>query len=270
MSNHTTAFSFGAFTWFVGEVVDINDPLKAGRVKVKIFGYHTETGNVDKKNLPWAMVMSGTNSASTSSIGSLPHALIVGSHILGFYTDGESAQSPMVLGSFPGMSNGKTDVSPLAKGNNTVKVDKTGPEPSSTYAAEYPHNKVTQTTSGHIIEIDDSPSAERIHIRHKSGTYYVINPDGTCVRKCVSGLYEVVIGDGQLYFGGNVIEEIKGNYDCTVSGNYTLKAGGSVNLQSGNNTNIKSGANFNMQASASANLKAGGIMKCTAAIIRLN
>ena len=39
-------------------------------------------------------------------------------------------------------------------------------EPTTPYAAEYPHNHVYESESGHIREIDDTPNAERIHERH--------------------------------------------------------------------------------------------------------
>ena len=39
-------------------------------------------------------------------------------------------------------------------------------------------NKVHKTESGHIIEFDDTADAERINIKHKSGTTVLIDKDG--------------------------------------------------------------------------------------------
>ena len=46
---------------------------------------------------------------------------------------------------------------------------------------EYPYNHVRETESGHIQEFDDTPFAERIYEKHKSGTFYEIDADGNKV-----------------------------------------------------------------------------------------
>ena len=97
-------FGFGEFVWFVGVVEDVNDPIKGGRVRVRIFGYHSEDIPLD--DLPWALVASPTTSSSTGGIGTTPHALIVGTHVIGFFTDGHSAQLPMIMLTYPGVTGG--------------------------------------------------------------------------------------------------------------------------------------------------------------------
>ena len=43
--------------WFVGLVIDVNDPLKLDRVKVRIHGIHSEsTVDIPDNDLPWAQV----------------------------------------------------------------------------------------------------------------------------------------------------------------------------------------------------------------------
>ena len=56
-------------------------------------------------------------------------------------------------------------------------------EPQTPYNAEYPHNHVYESEGGHIREMDDTPSHERIHERHASGSGYEIGPDGTKVTR---------------------------------------------------------------------------------------
>jgi hypothetical protein len=93
------------FTWFMGIVEDRNDPLRVGRVRVRCFGWHTPNKiELPKESLPWAQVMVPTSSASTSGIGSSPTGLVEGSWVVGFFLDGNKAQSPMVMGSFHGVS----------------------------------------------------------------------------------------------------------------------------------------------------------------------
>ena len=43
--------------WFIGTVVDINDPMKLDRVKVRVYGIHTsDTVSIPTDDLPWASV----------------------------------------------------------------------------------------------------------------------------------------------------------------------------------------------------------------------
>ena len=88
------------------------------------------------------------------------------------------------------------------------------PQGAKVSVSQYPHNKVTETESGHIFEVDDTPDAGRIHQMHNSGTYEEIQPDGTRAVKIVSDDYEIIIG------GKNLL--IKGDFNITVEGDYNL------------------------------------------------
>ena len=91
------------FLWFYGVVEDRQDPYQIGRVKVRCFGHHT--GNkidLPTKDLPWAQVMLPVTSAGISGIGQTPMGLVEGSHVFGFFRDGEDRQEPVVMGSMPG------------------------------------------------------------------------------------------------------------------------------------------------------------------------
>ena len=45
----------------------------------------------------------------------------------------------------------------------------------------YPYNHVVETESGHIMEIDDSPGAERLYRQHRTGTFEEIHANGDMV-----------------------------------------------------------------------------------------
>ena len=108
--------------WFTGVVEDREDPLEMGRVRVRIFGLHTDdTTKIGIEDLPWANVMMPVNSASISGIGITPTGLVEGSWVVGFFADGENAQDPIIMGSLPGKS-----VQPL----NELKAFK---DPNSKY-----------------------------------------------------------------------------------------------------------------------------------------
>lgn len=91
------------FVWFLGVVEDRQDPYLIGRVRVRCFGHHTgDKVILPTKDLPWAQVMLPVTSAGISGVGQSPIGLVEGSHVFGFFRDGEARQEPVVMGSMPG------------------------------------------------------------------------------------------------------------------------------------------------------------------------
>lgn len=79
-------------TWFLGYCEQSYDPLGAGRIKVRAFGFHptVTSGEVSTEDLPWAFVSRpDTQHFATIEIGAL---------VLGFFLDGRDAQQPIVIG----------------------------------------------------------------------------------------------------------------------------------------------------------------------------
>ena len=92
------------FQWFVGVVEDRNDPKTLGRVRVRCLGYHTEDlVKLPTANLPWAHPMNPITSATVSGIGNTPLGVVEGTWVIGFFTDGPSAQQPVIIGTLPGV-----------------------------------------------------------------------------------------------------------------------------------------------------------------------
>lgn len=92
------------FVWWFGVVEDTDDPLKLGRVRVRIFGYHTEDKrSIGTDDLPWAHPLQDIGSASISGVGKSPTGLVSGSHVFGFFRDGQNAQQPVVMFSVGGI-----------------------------------------------------------------------------------------------------------------------------------------------------------------------
>jgi hypothetical protein len=261
MNRNSDAFKGGNFCWFTGVVEDINDPEKLGRVRVRAFGYHTES-LVDIKTdaLPWATVMGPTNSANISGIGTTTHGLVNGSWVVGFFRDGPSAQDPIIMGTvgstyeekpknktgfsdpsetypkFQQDTDGKdlestyVDTNLLARGTNTItrELDTVTEEPATKYAAVYPNNKVTQTTSGHIIEIDDTPGAERINVRHRSGTFVEIHPNGDVVQNN-GNRFQITTGNDNVHITGVCNLTIDQDCNTTILGDWNIDVTGNKN-----------------------------------------
>ena len=84
-----------------GIVEDIFDPKELGRVRVRIFGYHShDTVMIPTKALPWATVMQPTTSAANSGIGHTPR-ILNGSLVMVIFTDPDEMQFPVVVGTIP-------------------------------------------------------------------------------------------------------------------------------------------------------------------------
>ena len=242
------------FNWFLGIVEDVMDPLKLGRVKVRVIHDHDE--NVDTKELPWAQVLLPTTSGSSQGVGDTPN-LYVGTQVMGFYVDGREKQLPLIIGSIPIIPNMEEDrhsISWLARGKQTIGKPKTGPEPDSAYAAQYPYNRVIQTRSGHAIELDDTPDNERVHIYHKSGSYVEINKDGRIVIKASDDSYTIVGANKTVYVEGDTNIQVRGDLNAVAEGNIQiagkknmdLAVGGSLAINAQNGISIRSGSGIAM------------------------
>lgn len=224
------------FVWFIGTVEDREDPLMLGRVRVRALNYHSENKTlVATEELPWAVVQMPVTEASNNKIGRSPTGLTIGSTVVGFFLDGNDANYPVITGTIHGIPDNnvqKHDVTELARGVNSIKKEYDSYEPESAYASKYPYNKVLQTEGGHVIEIDDTPGQERIHIYHTSGTYSEINKDGRYVEKVVDKKVEIVLSDNTIH--------ILGNFDMKVDGNYTLNVDGDI-VMNGKTINLNRG-----------------------------
>lgn len=259
-------FGYDGFIWFFGVVEDLNDPEKVSRVRVRVLGHHTEDKVLIKtEDLPWAQVMMPNTSASISGIGTSPHALVKGSYVFGFFMDGEYAQQPVVLGTWHGIPQALADtqkgfndpdgVYPFevdvpdthanARGENVIDdvVDEAINNPVSAYKAEYPHNKVFATTSGHIFEIDDTPDAERIRIYHKSGTMEEIHPNGDKV-EIRSNSWQLTYGDDKARVSGNLELYIDGDAAIEVARNASVTVDKDADIRVGNNVSALVGGNM--------------------------
>lgn len=238
---------YEGFTWALGKVEDLEDPKKLGRVKVRVFSEHDDL-TVD--DLLWCHPLLPVTSAALTGVGQSPTGLLVGSYVMLFYMDGKEKQKPIILGSIPKIPDNNEemhDVSKLARGIGP-ESNQLGPEPKRAYEAKYPYNKVTQTQSGHIVELDDTPDHERINIEHKSGSYIEINSEGRKVNKIVGDSYEIIQGDETIYVKGKVDIQLLDNCDLSISNDLNVTAS-SITINSDvtieNDLTVNGNATFN-------------------------
>ncbi len=235
------------------------------------------------KHLPWAMPCYPVN--GLGSIDELCDFQVPkqGSILLVTFLD-KRYQKPVYLGSMPriplekpGWSKGFSDpdrvhpdtwhlgespiprlarnekinltIIPIKKSRIKTAVDCNGAtwdEPPTEYATEYTKSRVIQTEK-HIIEIDDTPGAERVHIWHGAETCDEYFPDGSKVKWINGNKYKITIKDDNLLVEGDKNSHVDGNLNIHVVGDVNLLADGDVTVDA---TNIT--ANATMAAKVTA------------------
>ena len=162
-------------------------------------------------------------------------------------------------------------------------TDETWDEPGSAYDAEYPYNRVIKTAK-HVIELDDTPGAERIMIHHKSGSFIQMDTRGTTTQKTKGDRYDVmdrkqhvvvgglstvtILGDSYVYVKGNKLEEIEGDLITQVHGNHHLSVGGQSTIDAGEQVQVRGGSDVKIEALTSTmSVKAGKEIQISSGIV---
>ena len=132
-------------------------------------------------------------------------------------------------------------------------------EPPIPYKGQYPYNKVTQTESGHIIEIDDTSGAERIHVYHKSGTYMEIDANGSVVRRTKGSSYEIIDKNGYISVSGDASLSVKGSVKIYVGNDADIEVEGDVNIKCNNDITMMAAGRVDISATEEINLHSANI-----------
>lgn len=247
--------------WWVGVVENRIDPLKLGRCQVRIFGHHTENKQELKtEDLPWAhpvlplnnpnpyapkegetvtgFFMDGEDAQFPIMMGVLSGIPVKkANETLGFNDPRTAAQlssAPIKPGEtatkYPRVIDEPT--TPRAARNESMdkaqfkqKMDKVisgSPEAPKKPKTVYPYNNVYESESGHLFEMDDTPKDERIHLFHRSGSYFEYSADGSVTEKVEAKKSETVRAGSTLYVGENLTVIVKGNANYQVDGDFTI------------------------------------------------
>jgi hypothetical protein len=234
--------------WFTGIVEDRQDPLNLGRVRVRILGRNgIDLNLLPTNNLPWAQVLlptnnpnpyppkegdqvfgmfiDGKNAQSPIILGIFPsipqNAAVPNQGFNDVRTTEQLSKAPVKPNesatNYPRNLDEPTS-SRLYRNESTdnsivsLKESRRIPEePSSGYAAIPPYNNVYESESGHAIEIDDTPGAERLHFYHRSGSYVEYEANGDRVERIQNDKFTVVIGNDTVYVEGDVNVKVNGN-----------------------------------------------------------
>ena len=155
--------------WYIGEVVDKDDPTNTGRIKVRAFGIHTddpfvstndkdEKDQVEDQDLPWAFVING----AYGKIHAVPE---VGEWVFGFFADGRDCQHPFVMGTLYGMNTNDMGAAPVPADDPNTDIPL--PIPPVPRDPQTPQNTEALITSAAELENDPEFQAKLAEMQEK-------------------------------------------------------------------------------------------------------
>lgn len=292
------------FVWFVGTVEDINDPLKLGRIRVRILGHHTPSKtDISVADLQWAFPLVPIHSAGMSGIGQTPFGLLNGSWVMGFFRDSQSCQEPVIVGAMFGDVDEEPDY-----GQGFSDPDKIYPR----YNKETGKGKYPVTTDINPLALLDmeqfspiawrkdtrikkiqiawpfssyeepetpwNPAYPKNHVRETESGHIEEFDDTPGIERIHrmhrSGTFEEILPDGTKItriLGDDytiVLHDnniaIQGNLNITVQGDATLITNGNVEQRVKGDYNIAVDGNYSITTKGDYNLKADGDIKTSA------
>jgi hypothetical protein len=186
---------------YAGQVANVLDPKKLGRVKALAEGAGFSTTPT-----PWAFPATGRFLGDFS----VPD---VGDNVWVEFENGDPNRpvyspgfwgEPQGQAETPGRARGEAGTYPKGTDSATTAKGATVNEPSDPFAAVYPKNRVIETSGGHLVELDDTPGAERLHVWAKGGSFFEFHADGKVVMKSAGARYVIVNGDDVLHVLGKL------------------------------------------------------------------
>lgn len=274
------------YVW-VGVVEDRKDPLKLGRCRVRIFGHHSENKQqVPTENLNWAhpifplnnsnpyapkegdkvvgFFMDGMDAQFPIMLGVLPNISVNKQNSkYGFNdpTDGSKSPSkPEIMGEGKGPYPRVLDEpstprvarnEEINKSQYKIKMDKIikgSPESPEKVKTIYPYNNVYESESGHLLEFDDTPEAERVQIFHRNGSYQEFNSKGDITIKSDNDKKDITRNKSTMYVGDDLTVIVKGDVVYQVDGDFTVSSKNFNVLAKDKNSQSAKTASFSSKA----------------------
>lgn len=156
------------------------------------------------------------------------------------------------------------------KGVPIANSSSTWDQSHTPYNATYPFNQVYESESGHVMEFDDSPNNERIHLYHRTGTFTEIDRNGTEVHKIIGDKYEIWERNGYVHIKGNVNITVEGDANVFVGNNCEFEVGGNFNARVGGDVNWSVGGEWKTKTGGSESHSNSGVHAIDAETIELN
>lgn len=111
-------------------------------------------------------------------------------------------------------------------------------EVKSSAKPQYPFNHATYTESGHLFELDDTRSHERVSLQHRSGTYFEWQPDGDAHTRIVKDNYTAILNDDEIFIGGKVNIKVLGDATLNIGGDLKADVAGKTDITGSENITV--------------------------------
>lgn len=265
--NNTEFAGLNGFVWWVGVVEDRQDPLKLGRCRVRIVGWHSDNVvDAPTSSLPWAQAMMPLNNPNT-------YTPKESDMVVGFFLDGDNAQQPIMMGVLPGIPLNKSSVDMAFGDTREQKQIEISPRLPNTQPTRFPRNLDEPTTSrlargessytptqinwikqkmaGNKYGVEKTPAYNARYpynnaIETESGHAFEMDdtPDYERVNimhrlgsymefRPEGSVQEKVVGSATKVVDSDDLMHVKGNRIVYVDGDLTYKVGGTVTFEVG-------------------------------------
>lgn len=161
------------------------------------------------------------------------------------------------------LARGRVDGTSVSTRDNTrmtqvpIADGTTWSQPPIPFNARYPYNRMEQSESGHLFELDDTPDNERVNFMHRTGSGIEIDVNGTQVNRIVGDGYEIIDRNGYVY--------VKGAYSITAEGTTQIYVNADCYLRVAGHTQIDLEQDLDMNVARDFNLNIGGNWNTTVA-----
>ena len=259
------------FIWWTGAVEDRQDPLKLGRCRVRCLGWHSPNKmELPTKFLPWAIPSIPINMPNVYT----PRE---GDMVFGFFLDGENAQQPVMLGSFPNIpikaanaqqpfndsrTNSELSVAPVKPYESATNYPRKLDEPTTSRLARndanYPSEILTAKKNKRANKVEpasyyaakypynnvyesESGHALEFDDTKNAERVHIYHRSGSYVEWAPDGSRsERIQKDKFEVVVGNEAIYIKGDVQVYVDGDYNLNVTGDIKIN-GKTVNINQG-----------------------------
>ena len=192
---------------WTGKVIENDDPLHLGRIKIRIVGFYNEIAD---DAIPWAMPETSYFGSSKGNFTVPP----IGTMVRGYFDNGDD-QKPIYNAIAPALSNYAT--------SDLIS----NPEEE----LEYPN----------IVTLFNSDEGERATLNRANGELKVIHRTGTSI--IITSTGEIKIETNKIKAaataGANAAEAAKGvGAEANIAGNITIIADGNIDVTAGKHSTV--------------------------------
>ena len=214
-----TRFKGRFFGKWRGTVTNVDDPTKRGRVKLKI---PAVLGTTVESH--WAWPVPAYGGGNGTGFFAMPE---VGDLVWVEFEEGDKNRPIWQHGPW-GKANGDEKLAGHVQGDADdadLGLHGQGTVPPSQFAGEYPHVRQLRDPADNRLEMDATEGAERVLLKHSSGSMYEVTPDGTITLASAGNINMYAFGNLSIQQAGGLTVESRNRTDYSYGDRYVETSG---------------------------------------------